>query len=90
MIIELVVNCVNCDAEIAHKSLHVDDEGIASVNVDEFSQTDWLCPECGHTTCIGDVDMIDEEDLFDCGDDKEEEEDEYDPVLDGDDMDDGK
>lgn len=63
MIIALTVNCVNCDEGIVRQSLHLSDGGIPSVSVDEFSQTSWRCPSCGHTTCIGDIDMMDEKDL---------------------------
>lgn len=77
MIVELVVNCVKCDEEIVHRSLHVSDGKTPQVNVDEFSQSDWVCPKCGHTTCIGDIDGMDKEDVFD--DDDEDEDDEATP-----------
>ena len=71
MIVELVVNCLSCDEEIVHRSLHVDDKKIARVNVDEFAQTDWVCPSCGKTTSIGDVDAIDPDEDYDEIDEEE-------------------
>jgi hypothetical protein len=76
VIVDLIVNCIECDAEIVHRSLHVSDGEVPQINVDEFSQSDWVCPNCGHTTCIGDIDMMDQEELFDGDPDAEDEEDE--------------
>ena len=63
MIVELVVNCIECEEEIVHRSMHVSDAEVPQVNVDEFSQSDWVCPKCGHITCVGDIEMMDREDL---------------------------
>lgn len=64
MIIRLAVNCVNCDEEIVRESLHLaEDETDITVNISEFEQSSWRCPECGHTTCIGDIYTEDAEDL---------------------------
>jgi len=60
----LKINCPDCDEEIKHDSLHLSDEEVAEVNVDEFSQTDWVCENCGRTFCIGDIDIINLEDLL--------------------------
>lgn len=61
MIVELSVNCANCDEEIVKQSLHLSDDEIPRVDVFEFAQTVWRCPSCGHHTCIGDIDALDGE-----------------------------
>jgi len=62
--ITLIVNCANCDAEIKKGSVHLSDSSTTiEVSVYEFSQTSWVCDECGHTTIIGDIDAIDLEEL---------------------------
>lgn len=60
--LNIEVDCINCDEPIRKQILHIGEENPA-VNVHSFSQTSWICSECGHTTCIGDIDMIDKEDL---------------------------
>jgi len=59
MIVELSVNCIECEEEIVHRSLHFSDDKTPRVNVYEFSQTDWVCSACGHTTSIRNVGIID-------------------------------
>ena len=62
MIIKLSCYCINCDTEIIKNTAHFTDNE-PKVNISEFEQTDWVCSECGHTTAIGDINMIDSEDL---------------------------
>lgn len=78
MIIELSVNCANCDEEIVKQSLHLSNDETPRVDVFEFAQTTWKCPSCGHHTCIGDIDTVDgeEEGFFQLTDDDDSDEDE--------------
>ena len=62
MIVGLLVNCPECGKEIIHYSNHITDES-PIVAVTEFEQTDWCCEDCDKTFCIGDIDLIDVEDL---------------------------
>jgi len=63
MEIKTSVNCVNCDEEIIKQSLYILDDKDVVINVHSFSQTDWNCGKCGHTSCIGDIDVMDLEEL---------------------------
>ena len=49
MIVELAIFCANCEEELVIRSMHISDEGTPRVHADEFSQTSWICPNCGHT-----------------------------------------
>ncbi len=63
MLLKTVVNCVECDADIFGSTLFIGSDKDAAVNVSDFAQTEWVCPECGHMTCIGDIDMMDRNDV---------------------------
>lgn len=63
MTLKMTVNCVECDAEITKQMLYAGPDSEAAVNVWDFAQSSWECQNCGHTSCIGDIDMMDREDL---------------------------
>ncbi len=60
----MIVNCIECGAKIVKRTIYVgSDDNDPAINVDDFAQSDWYCPECHHTTCIDDIDRVDREDL---------------------------
>jgi len=65
MKIKLVVTCPECDTEIEHTSLFLTNskDDVPEVDVYQFEQTSWYCSNCGKTWCIGDIDLIDSEEL---------------------------
>lgn len=64
MLTTLEVLCIHCGKPM-HKQVVSIGGYITTltVNVCSFEQTSWECIECGHTTCIGDIDTIDLEDI---------------------------
>ena len=58
--VNLCVYCDNCGEEIQKEVYAVDND----VEVSMFAQSDWHCSNCGHTSIIGDIDVIDKELLF--------------------------
>ncbi len=62
--VAIEVSCDNCEATIQQVVgiVHDDDE-MPAVHVMNFERSNWVCPECGHTTWIGDIETIDAEEL---------------------------
>jgi len=57
MKINLIVCCPECDREISHSVLDLSEDEIPKIDVMQFEQTNWYCPDCKITWCIGDIDL---------------------------------
>jgi len=63
MKIKLIVTCPDCGTEIDHTILSMFENCTPIIDIFQFEQTSWYCSNCDKTWCIGDIDLIDSEEL---------------------------